>query len=192
MTTENDEFVYGNMFVYMRPVFHTNGSLRLDILDQTKNFDITASASKAIRGQTTMLSCPVVGYPKPDIVWYKDHVPLEASEKYQFTRNELYIRDVDDADEGIYRCIASNEFPPHIDYKDARYEANLDQQLRVTSSLSWLVPLIVIIIILIVLFVIIYTCAWMKRREAQRYDVAIHEKSLHNAEQQRLKDIEDE
>jgi hypothetical protein len=87
----------------------------------------------------------------------------------------LHIKDVDSKDEGKYRCIASNDYPPALDHKEAHYEAILDQQVRVSSPLSWLIPLIVIIIILILLFVIIYTCAYWKKRETQRYNVSSQE-----------------
>lgn len=187
MTTENDESLYGNMvsgwkkdsvysvlfqFIYSRPVFHTNGSLRLDIPDAEKNYELVGSSTKAVRGKTALLLCPARGFPPPEFHWQKDGQPLQNSEKHQIIRNELYIRDAQDEDEGVYRCIASNEFPPQIDYKDVHYEATLDQQLRVTSSLSFLVPLIVILVISILLVVFIYTCAYLKRRESQRYNVA--------------------
>jgi hypothetical protein len=97
------------------------------------------------------------------------------SEKYNFVRNQLHIRDVSDDDEAVYRCIATNEFPPAVDMKEVRFEAFLDQQLRVSNSLSWLIPLILIIVILILLFVVIYSCAWWKQRQTQRYDVADQE-----------------
>ncbi|KAI6189624.1 Ig-like domain-containing protein [Aphelenchoides bicaudatus] len=192
LTTENDEFVYGNMFIYMRPVFHTNGSMRLDLDDEKNRFELTGSSIKATKGTTAVVSCPAHGYPTPEIHWFKNQKPLQETEKYRLIRNELHILDVSEEDQGNYRCIASNEFPPAVDFKEVRYEAILDQQLRVTSSLSWLIPLIVIILILIILFVIIYTCAYLKKREAQRYNVSSQEKKLHNAEQQRLREIEEE
>jgi len=193
VTTENEEFVYGNMFIYMRPVFHTNGSLKLYVLDEKKNFELTGSSVKATRGTTAVIQCPAVGYPTPEIHWFKDLHPLQETEKFHLVRNELHIRDVADKDEGIYRCIATNEFPPAVDFKEIRYEAILDQPLRVTSSLSWLVPLIIIIVILIILFVVIYTCAYMKKRESQRYNVSSNEKKLNNTEEQRrLHELEEE
>ncbi|KAI6236785.1 Ig-like domain-containing protein [Aphelenchoides besseyi] len=194
LTTEDDKYVYGNMFVYMRPVFHTNGTMRFDISDSERNFEITGSSTKAVRGKTAMLSCPAKGYPViPEYHWEKDGQAIQTTEKYQMVRNELYIRDVDDSDEGIYRCIAFNEFPPHVDYREVRYEATLDQQLRVTSSLSWLIPLVVIILILILLAVVIYSCAFLKRRkESHRYNVASAENKLKNAEEQRLRSADDD
>jgi len=57
VTTENEEFVYGNMFIYMRPVFHTNGSLKLYVLDEKKNFELTGSSVKATRGTTAVIQC---------------------------------------------------------------------------------------------------------------------------------------
>jgi hypothetical protein len=71
ITTENDEFVYGNMFVYLRPVFHTNGSMRLDLpKDNEKEinkFMLTSPSIKAIRGTTAVILCPAIGYPQPEI-----------------------------------------------------------------------------------------------------------------------------
>lgn len=107
--------------------------------------------------------------------WFKDHRVIQETEKYSFVKNELHVRDVEDKDEGSYRCIATNEYPAAVDHQNTKYKAVLDQQLRVSSSLGWLVPLIIIIVILIILFVVIYTCTYLKKREAQRYNVSNQE-----------------
>lgn len=67
MTTETGEFVYGNMFIYLRPVFHTNGTGRLELSDEEKKFNLTGASIKAIKGTTAVISCPAVGYPQPEI-----------------------------------------------------------------------------------------------------------------------------
>jgi len=192
ITTDNDEFVYGNMFIYMRPVFHVNGSMRLDFANDDNMFEFVSSSVKANKGGIGILDCPTIGYPLPEVRWFKDNIMLQQTERINFVRNQLHIRSVDDEDEGVYRCIASNEFPPAVDFKEVRYEAILDQQLRVTNSLGWIVPLILIIVILILLFVTIYSCAWYKKSRARRYDVSEQEAKLQNAEKQPLQNGDEE
>jgi hypothetical protein len=119
----------------------------MEVPDEKKAFEVVGSSINAIKGTTAVVLCPAFGYPVPDIhvscyekklnlssfQWFKDMRPLQDTEKYSLIRNELHIRDVDDTDEGIYRCIAANEFPPAVDLKEVRHEAILNQQLRVTS-----------------------------------------------------------
>uniref|UniRef100_A0A914D5V9 Ig-like domain-containing protein n=1 Tax=Acrobeloides nanus TaxID=290746 RepID=A0A914D5V9_9BILA len=195
METENDWKIHGNLFVYLRPVFQTNGSLKLDVEDEEHPFQITASAAKFSRGETAVLGCPAIGYPPPTIIWYKGDsetpLDLESSEHYEFRGNELIIHDVNDRDEGLYRCVAWNNFSTLVDGPSYRFTATLDQNLWVSSYLSWLIPLLVILIILVLLFIIIYACrAWKQYK--QQYNVAEKEKSLRVAEEQRLKDQYDE
>ena len=51
-----------------------------------------------------LLSCPVTGYPQPQIMWYKDEVLLEGirTEEYEIKRLNLDTR-------GIYHCNVTNE-----------------------------------------------------------------------------------
>jgi hypothetical protein len=74
ITTQDEEFVYGNMFIYLRPVFHTNGSMRLDFAESTENdenidkkFELVGSSVKITQGTNAIILCPAFGYPKPDI-----------------------------------------------------------------------------------------------------------------------------
>ena len=55
----------------VRPVFQTNGSLKLEVEDEEHPFHITASAARFSRGDTAVLGCPAKGYPPPTIIWYK-------------------------------------------------------------------------------------------------------------------------
>lgn len=74
-----------NSYVLVRPVFHTNGSLTLDIEDKDHPFKITASSAKFSRGETAVLGCPAIAYPPPSIIWYKgdDENPLGTSVLYK-------------------------------------------------------------------------------------------------------------
>ncbi|CAD5226394.1 unnamed protein product [Bursaphelenchus okinawaensis] len=192
IVTEEEEMVHGNLFVYLRPVFHTNSSFRLDFKDEENLFAFNGPSSKFVRGTTAILECPAKGYPKPDFRWFKEGEFIEPSAKFKIQHNQLKIYDVTDEDAGSYRCVASNAFPVYLDAEETKFDLILDQQLRVTGSLDWLVPLIVIIIILILLFVIIYSCAyWKKRAGRKSYDVAKEEKNIHDSEQQRLRDDQD-
>lgn len=130
---------------------------------------------RVARGKTAKLECPARSYPEPTIEWLKDGEPLSNSDKHQLAGKTLHIRELDDADQGIYRCIASNEFSQHIENQKQRFTALLDQELRATSSVAWLVPLAIILLILILLAAIIYGFSFFKRRETQRYNVADHE-----------------
>ena len=55
-------------------------------------------------GSTVLLSCPVTGYPQPNIIWFKDDVLLVGAitEDYEIKKLDLNTR-------GIYQCNASNE-----------------------------------------------------------------------------------
>jgi hypothetical protein len=58
----------GNIQVHVRPVIHTNASLRVDEKDGSRvRYDVTGLT--IIRGDKAELKCPVYGNPRPDIVW---------------------------------------------------------------------------------------------------------------------------
>uniref|UniRef100_A0A914CJQ2 Ig-like domain-containing protein n=1 Tax=Acrobeloides nanus TaxID=290746 RepID=A0A914CJQ2_9BILA len=135
LTTEDDQKVRKDLFIYLRPVFHTNGSLRLKIEDEKHPFQITASSTKVLRGETAILRCPTIGYPTPSIIWYKGEnkklLELESSKRYEFRGNELIIQNVEDTDEEIYRCVAWNNFSISVNgtSSNERFTATLDQKL---------------------------------------------------------------
>uniref|UniRef100_A0AC34FRG5 Ig-like domain-containing protein n=1 Tax=Panagrolaimus sp. ES5 TaxID=591445 RepID=A0AC34FRG5_9BILA len=72
MVTADGKRAWGNLFVYMRPVFHTNGSTRLEVPDDDDKFTVTASSIKFSEGDTVTINCPAVSYPAPDIEWFKN------------------------------------------------------------------------------------------------------------------------
>ncbi|KAH7706738.1 Immunoglobulin I-set domain containing protein [Aphelenchoides avenae] len=176
LTTEDGRQVWGNLFVNLRPIFNANGS-RFDPVDDERPFEFDGPTRKVIRGETAVLQCPVLAHPPPEIEWFKDLRPINKShEKYipRLGGKYLSILDSDDADEGVYRCVARNRFSlvPLLDEEPTEFEAVLNQPLSIRSSLSWLIPLILIIVILILLFIVIYTCAWWKRYKHSQYNVA--------------------
>lgn len=118
----------------MRPVFHSNSSLRLEPKDDQSAFEFVGASGKAVRGSTALLPCPVRGYPPPEVRWFKDDRLLEVSDKYQFSRTDLFVRDVADEDEGVYRCVATNEFPVTLDGPTKQFDVSLEQSLAVTGE----------------------------------------------------------
>lgn len=132
---------------------------------------------RVTRGTTAQLTCPAIGYPIPNITWFRDGQPISTadSERVILAGSQLHIRDTDYADEGLYRCVARNAFPSVAEGPEHVYEATLDRHLRVASSLAWVAPLVVIVLILLALIITIYACALWKRRQHNQYNVAERE-----------------
>ncbi|KAK6047554.1 immunoglobulin I-set domain protein, partial [Cooperia oncophora] len=65
-------------------------------------------------GQSVHLSCTVDAIPKASIIWYKDGLPLRPGGRFTIITAEdgtcsMEISETTEADEGAYRCVASNE-----------------------------------------------------------------------------------
>ncbi|XP_046556057.1 LOW QUALITY PROTEIN: myosin light chain kinase, smooth muscle-like [Haliotis rubra] len=64
-------------------------------------------------GGTKRFECRVIGYPRPDIKWYKDGVDITQNSRFNFTHTRegvisMLIEKVSRQDEGCYRCRAQN------------------------------------------------------------------------------------
>ncbi|VDM97247.1 unnamed protein product [Thelazia callipaeda] len=173
MTTEDDELVWGWLFVNMRPVFHVNHSKVLETVGDD-HFRVRAPTLRAIEGETVTLDCPVRGFPKPTVEWLKNDVPVASTEQVTFLETDLQISKVEFDDEGVYSCIARNSFPVEIDGESIPWESRLDRELKVKGSYRWIYPLITILVMFLLLFLIIYTCSAFNRHRT--YDVEKREK----------------
>ena len=58
-----------------RPVIHTNESRKFEVSEYDPTL-VEGDEFKASEGVTAEIPCPVVGYPIPNVVWYKDGLPL--------------------------------------------------------------------------------------------------------------------
>ncbi|VDM57410.1 unnamed protein product [Angiostrongylus costaricensis] len=172
--TENGELVFGNMFAYSRPVVHVNSSDSATVSASDPTLVIAAHMS-SLKGATALIVCPVNAYPHPYTVWYKDGIPLEVSPRVTFRKNSVEIKDLEDDDAGIYRCVASNQFPIYVDGPEQEFEVMFDRELRIGGNYGWVLPLIIILIIIALLFIIIYSCQACKRYKANQYHVAERE-----------------
>ncbi|EYC12694.1 hypothetical protein Y032_0046g1367 [Ancylostoma ceylanicum] len=182
---EDGELVFGNMFAYSRPVVHTNSSETMKVSPSDPTLVIAPPLSFA-KDSTARIVCPIHAYPHPNVVWYKDGIPLEASAKIALHKNTLEISGLEDEDVGMYRCVASNEFPIYVDGPEQEFEVKVDREVKISGDYGWLLPLIIILIILLLLFIIIYSCHAWKRYKADHYHVAERERNYRNAEEQRL------
>lgn len=211
ITTDSDDFVFGNMFVYMRPILHVenNTNLRFEQApDEKDSFSFIARSTHSIENDTVELNCPVLGYPIPGIEWLKDSIPINKSAvitgrkrrnsdevfgpKYAIRGNKLIIIQVTKEDQGMYRCIARNSFAP-VDGNMVEYQLVLEQFLRVSNSFAWLIPLAAIILMLILLFIIIYFCSWWNSNRSKEYNVAQKERQMgRTGERQRLNHEQEE
>lgn len=61
-------------------------------------------------GSGVVLPCEVEGDPLPDIVWFKDEIPISMTDLHYFITQDgsLEIFSSDSTDTGQYRCRASN------------------------------------------------------------------------------------
>lgn len=86
---------------YLRQL-NTSSQSRPRIL--SKPLDVSVSEETNIT-----FACTATGYPRPILRWTKNDLPLPADSRIQVTSaGALNIREVSLADQGVYRCTASN------------------------------------------------------------------------------------
>ncbi|KAK6754424.1 hypothetical protein RB195_013434 [Necator americanus] len=131
---DEGELVFGNMFAYSRPVVHTNSSETMKVSPSDPTLVIAPTISLA-KDSNAHLVCPIHAYPHPNVVWYKDGIPLEASAKIILHKNTLEINGLEDGDAGMYRCVASNQFPIYVDGPEQEFEVKVDRELKISGDL---------------------------------------------------------
>lgn len=177
----DNSIITGNMFAYSHPVVKNNESWPLKKSD-VEPFTAIGPAVYAALDATARIPCPIIGYPEPQIVWYKDNIPLEIEGRVTFDKVNgiLSITQTTEQDAGKYRCEATNQFPVIIDGPEQNFVVKLDQELKIGDNYGWMLPLAIILIILILLFIIIFTCQRCSKYKADQYNVADRERALHN------------
>lgn len=79
-----------------------------DFKDKLKTVEI-------MEGDTAQFDTRVVGYPVPEVEWFRGTIKLKADERTEFKQNQddnlysLVIGDAKRDDAGIYKCVAANE-----------------------------------------------------------------------------------
>lgn len=120
-----------NTLHLVRPVIHTNSSLRVDEKDGSRTrYDVAGMT--AVRGTKAELHCPVYGHPKPDIVWR-----FGESEQILGSGETFIIENVDDQNDGVYICTATNTI--FTNGNRQRYKIDIERRLRIKSEFAWCV-----------------------------------------------------
>ncbi|XP_065354306.1 papilin isoform X6 [Calliphora vicina] len=79
-------------------------------------------------GSTIAMGCSVQGYPKPNVTWIKDGLPLLPSERIQISVGEPYrliINNISTADSGSYGCKAANAVSYSISEESVNVESTI-------------------------------------------------------------------
>ncbi|XP_037820569.1 papilin isoform X5 [Lucilia sericata] len=79
-------------------------------------------------GSTIAMGCSVQGYPKPNVTWIKDGLPLLPSERIQISVGEPYrlvINNINMADSGKYGCKAANAVSYSISEESVNVESTI-------------------------------------------------------------------
>ena len=74
--------------------------------------EFTGSGSQSIQqvnGGVIPLECPTTGYPKPQVVWFKDNQILDPLDVDIDGNGTLYLNNVSPQDSGEYVCMAVND-----------------------------------------------------------------------------------
>ena len=83
-------------------------------------------------GHSLTLPCAVDGSPAPDVIWYRDGVPLSETPNLRFSvlknNNSLYISYMRQEDSGMFQCLASNEAGDVTAYTWLRVKSKLGRQ----------------------------------------------------------------
>ena len=79
------------------------------------DFKEKLKAVEVIEGDTARFDTRVLGYPVPDVEWFRGTTKLKNDERIEITENKdensysLVIADVKLEEGGMYKCVASNE-----------------------------------------------------------------------------------
>ncbi|XP_008427501.1 neural cell adhesion molecule 2 isoform X1 [Poecilia reticulata] len=101
---------------------------------QKLTFRDVKSPQEFRHGETAEVVCDVISSPVPVVVWYYQDKEITEEHRSRFQvlpNNNLQIRQVTKADEGVYRCEASVEARGEIDFVDIAVVVNVPPSLSV-------------------------------------------------------------
>jgi len=143
------------------------------MLDPLLQFELAAAGLTVTRGESVNITCPVIGYPAPKIIWMKDDKEISGTEddhvKVVKGENRVQIVDIGIEQEGLYRCKARNTIQRDGVIED--HVVVLMRRLRVKGELAWVLPLIVIVVTLVLLVLIIVVCECKQKRDAEKEEI---------------------
>lgn len=120
------------------PVFKNNESWPLTKSKEDASTAIGPDVYAALES-VGRISCPVIGYPVPQVIWFKDNFPLELGERVTFDKKSgvLSIEGIKEEDAGVYRCEATNQFPVVLHGPEQQFVSKLQQKLIVGGRCAW-------------------------------------------------------
>ncbi|XP_069158709.1 protogenin isoform X2 [Procambarus clarkii] len=90
---------------------------RVEVTVSTRTKTITLSQAVRNGESVVRISCSAEGLPSPEIIWYKDGLPIPVSGRHNFgnsvmeknfTKEQLVIADIMVRDTGFYQCVVKN------------------------------------------------------------------------------------
>uniref|UniRef100_A0A914DRX4 Ig-like domain-containing protein n=1 Tax=Acrobeloides nanus TaxID=290746 RepID=A0A914DRX4_9BILA len=130
INSTNDIDIHGNQFVYIRPFFHFN-DIEAKLSHDDEPFNVIGTTLSTNKGNTVTFPCPAAGGPNLTVTWERNN---GLPEKHQRNGFDLIIPDVDESDEGEYRCIATATVKNETKSPEYVLEATLTHYLKKVTS----------------------------------------------------------
>lgn len=158
LETPHGKIIY-KLFIYSRPVVHSHEHFTEH---EGHEYHLESTGNTVETGESVNLTCPVTGFPKPNVKWTKDGAPLALSKSVTMEGSTIILSSVSYAEAGIYSCEAVNEYT--LNGKTSKMLLVVDKMVAVKSEYQWVYPLTVIIVTLVLLVLIIVFCEWRKKK----------------------------
>ncbi|XP_049826206.1 fasciclin-2 isoform X2 [Aethina tumida] len=87
-------------------------------------------------GTDYTVKCKVIGNPSPTIDWNKNGISIKTTDKYIVDNDQLLIRNVTEADDGVYKCTAVVVETGRIKTRDIKVEVQVPPKIEKIENLS--------------------------------------------------------
>ncbi|XP_072386202.1 fasciclin-2 isoform X1 [Diabrotica undecimpunctata] len=84
----------------------------------------------SIVGQDFKVKCKTKGNPTPTIDWSKNNQAIQTNEKFVVDTDELLIKNVTEADDGVYTCTAIETFTGHFKIRNIKVEVQVPPKIQ--------------------------------------------------------------
>ncbi|CAH1184709.1 unnamed protein product [Phyllotreta striolata] len=89
-----------------------------------------------IVGRDFRVKCKVKGNPTPTIDWNKDDLPITTNEKFVVDSEELLIKNVTEADDGVYKCTAIVLMTGDIRTRNIKVEVQVPPKIQPMDTIT--------------------------------------------------------
>lgn len=129
---EQDTGIYNCTATYAGNQKLTSGLL----VESYMNIDFgdTPTHQTPFIGTESKIRCTPVAKPAPQVDWLKDLVPLKNDDNHIIQQDGVLIKEVTEADEGVYRCRARVPQLGSIDYKDIQVEVYIPPIINIVPE----------------------------------------------------------